>query len=466
MKVLIWCRDHIRFLVCLLFCLLMAVVLTIVGNTLVGKQYSQQEAERWAANDIRYHQVSAFMQSDSQITKDMISEVRSTLQSKLTDASITEEAVSGRLWIDAYAAMHDSSIGKLTDIGSASVDSVQIIGVGGDFFQFHPLNMISGNVFSENDISKDRVVLDENTAWTLFGAYDIAGKTVTIEGRQFVIAGVYKPSDNKYEKYARGNQSYLFMDYDTFQTLFEGTGITAYEAVLPNPVKGFALTALKTAFGEDEETTLSDSSVSFSDKEYVDNTDRFSNLQLYKKIWNLPKLMMRGNAVAYPYWENAVRSIEMKAAFLLILRTLLLAFPVISLAIWLVITVKREYHKWKAFVKGAIENAIDRQYAKAAAKRAEKEGVDRAQIVIDALSDEKEKIADPVQLENLPENEKPEEPALSEEELMEKIVREAKISWEKRKEREELMEIRRKEQIEARRKAREAEEEQESKDEI
>ena len=49
---------------------------------------------------------------------------------------------------------------------------------------------------------------------------------------------------------------------------------------------------------------------------------------------------------------------------------------------------------------------------------------------------------------------------------MEKIVREAKISWEKRKEREELMEIRRKEQIEARRKAREAEEEQESKDEI
>lgn len=79
----------------------------------------------------------------------MISEVRSTLQSKLTDASITEEAVSGRLWIDAYAAMHDSSIGKLTDIGSASVDSVQIIGVGGDFFQFHPLNMISGNVFSE-----------------------------------------------------------------------------------------------------------------------------------------------------------------------------------------------------------------------------------------------------------------------------------------------------------------------------
>ena len=101
MKVLIWCRDHIRFLVCLLFCLLLAVVLTIAGNTLVGKQYSQQEAERWAANDIRYHQVSAFMQSDSQITKDMISEVRSTLQSKLTDASITEEAVSGRLWIDA-----------------------------------------------------------------------------------------------------------------------------------------------------------------------------------------------------------------------------------------------------------------------------------------------------------------------------------------------------------------------------
>lgn len=42
-------------------------------------------------------------------------------------------------------------------------------------------------------------MLDENTAWTLFGAYDIAGKTVTIEGRQFVIAGVYKPSDNKYE---------------------------------------------------------------------------------------------------------------------------------------------------------------------------------------------------------------------------------------------------------------------------
>ena len=78
----------------------------------------------------------------------------------------------------------------------------------------------------------------------------------------------------------------------------------------------------------------------------------------------------------------------------------------------------------------------------------------------------KEKIADPVQSENLPENEKPEEPALSEEELMEKIVREAKISGKREKSGKSLWKSVGKSRSKQEGKAREAEEEQESKDEI
>ena len=51
---------------------------------------------------------------------------------------------------------------------------------GRGLFLFHPLPLRSGSYISNRDFTYDRVVLDEELSWALFGSYDVAGQTVWI----------------------------------------------------------------------------------------------------------------------------------------------------------------------------------------------------------------------------------------------------------------------------------------------
>lgn len=305
--------------------ILLFIVLFLTGaaGRLTGRQYSQMEAGRWSDGKIPYHQVSVFFAGGSGINKEFLLEVRNNIQKSLTDASYTEQSVGGRLWIDAYAAEAEQTVSKQTDMGEKSKGNVPVMGVGGDFFQFHPLNLLHGSAFFPDEANADRVVLEENLAWLLFGATDIAGKTVEIAGKEFVVSGVYRTGQHREEKDVF-KEPYLYMHYDAFQSLFEQEGIISYEAVLPNPVKGFSIQTLKNAFGEDGEslTAKTEQAVSFDDKVYVDNTERFRPLRLHRLLLAVPKLVMRTNQVSYPYWENTARMVEIQAAVILWLRAL------------------------------------------------------------------------------------------------------------------------------------------------
>lgn len=321
MDLFVLCREKKRMLLVNGLLLLIICILTGMTGMLVGRQYSQMEAKRWSDGKIPYHQVSVFFASGSGINTERLLEVRNNIQRSLTDASYTEQSVGGRLWIDAYAAEAKQSVLKRTDMGEAYKDNVPIMGVGGDFFQFHPLNLLSGSTFWPDEANTDLVVMEENLAWLLFGATDIAGKTIEISGKEFVIAGVYRAGNSREEKDV-WEEPYLYMHYDAFKNLFEQEGMISYEAVLPNPVKGFSMQTIKNAFGEEGEslTTKKEQMVSFKDKVYIDNTERFRPLRLHKLLMAVPKLVMRTNQVSYPYWENTARMVEMQAAAMLWLR--------------------------------------------------------------------------------------------------------------------------------------------------
>ena len=59
-----------------------------------------------------------------------------------------------------------------TERGNAQV---KVTGVGGDYFRFHPLKLRSGSYLMETDLMKDRVLLDEELAWKLFGGMELTG---------------------------------------------------------------------------------------------------------------------------------------------------------------------------------------------------------------------------------------------------------------------------------------------------
>ena len=132
--------------------------------------------------------------------------------------------------------------------------TVTAIGVGGDYFLFHPLQLLSGGYVSDEDYMADRVVLDAQTAFNLFGSSDVAGMEVTINGKTFPIAGVVKSEDDfataaaldagaKASSDPTGVQSaskaMIYMSYAALNAMAE-LPIDCYEIVLPDPVSGFA----------------------------------------------------------------------------------------------------------------------------------------------------------------------------------------------------------------------------------
>ena len=64
------------------------------------------------------------------------------------------------------------------------------IAVGGNFFDFHPIRLLNGTYLAESDLMKDRVLLDEDLAWLLFGGTDLQGMPMEINGVPFVVGGV------------------------------------------------------------------------------------------------------------------------------------------------------------------------------------------------------------------------------------------------------------------------------------
>lgn len=70
-------------------------------------------------------------------------------------------------------------------------EMVQIYGVGGDFKEFYHMNINGSFIREDSNKARERVlVLQDKTAYKLFGSADIVGLTTSIEGQDYRIIGV------------------------------------------------------------------------------------------------------------------------------------------------------------------------------------------------------------------------------------------------------------------------------------
>ena len=170
----------------------------------------QNEAQRWAP-DGGSAQVSVFFSPDAKITQDNLKELAYNIREGLEEDSLArEEGRPGRDCMDAY-----STTGALTLRAGTSEIEVDAVGIGGDFFAVHPLEMVSGDYFAGDDLMKDKILLDEETAWKLFGSPDVAGQTVVVGDMAHTVAGVYhRESGGFYEK-AGLDRATVFVSYKT-----------------------------------------------------------------------------------------------------------------------------------------------------------------------------------------------------------------------------------------------------------
>lgn len=331
--------------------LILGVVLVGIGRHRAGSLDTQDMAARWAAKG-NASQISCFFSREADVTADSIISFEHALDKALEEASIVSESenANARLWADAYSAT-----GKVTIQSTRASMEVQAVGIGGDFFLFHPLKLLSGSYFSGNDVMKDYVILDEDAAWQLFGSNDIAGQIITIRGIPHIVAGVIEREEGRLAKAAGLNSSVAYVSYETLSRYGTDYGLNTYEIVMPNPVSGYAKKYVAEHIG-----------VAENEVEIVENSTRYSLPSLFKMLMQFGTRSMNGKAIIYPYWENIARGNEDILGLLLVLAVLLFLYPAVLLLIVLIRAWKRR--TWTArsvwlAVKDKLERLRERWWA-------------------------------------------------------------------------------------------------------
>ncbi len=336
-------------------CLVLAVILTAFAAGIKNSQPSQQMAERWDSEG-GSAQISCFFSSGQPVTPDTIRAFEYTMENQLETASIEAPSENARLWVDAYSAK-----GKITLSTSHGSTEANAYGVGGDYFMFHPLGLEEGGMyFSGSDLMQDRVILDQNTAWQLFGSYDIAGQPITIgsgaNSHTGVVAGVVQSESGWMNERAGAQTGTVYVSYEILNNFGRHSGINCYEVVMPNPVTGFAKNMVSENIGFDEDSI-----------EVVENSSRYSFFSLLSVAGEFGTRSMNTKAIIYPYWENAARGWEDILSAVLLFQILLYLVPSILLIILLVRRFKRRKHHWSD-VKNWLADRREARWAREAEK--------------------------------------------------------------------------------------------------
>ncbi len=324
-------------------------------DTLTAARRFQGEGET------RYAQLACYLPVDGSKTADDIRSFRQSLEGKMTEQSL-EAPEGGRLYLDAYYGISSLTVSSENSGGA----SVKAVGVGGEFFYFHPLPLRSGSYIKEGDLMDDLVLLDEELAWKLFGGTDLVGLTVTINNVPFVVSGVVsRETDFATEKAYTGDGG-LYMSFSAMSRLNENAAVTAYEVVMPNPITGYAKGMLSETFP-------------IGTGDIVENSSRYSLLHLWDVIRSFGQRSMRLNGVIYPYWENAARLTEDYAALLLVLTVLLALYPVLTVLVIVIRDIRRAYRFAKVKIPERVDAAVEKhreeRLEKAFENKKEEEGL-------------------------------------------------------------------------------------------
>ncbi len=326
--------------------ILITIGISFFQKERVSRIYTQQAAERWENKKMAYSEVSAFYGAGSADVKTVM-EVRNNIMSKLVEDTyldVTDQS-GARVFIDAYCGSSQQKVER----GVYNVTG-EIYGVSDDFFLIHNIPLLSGTYMNpvekavkEGD-GRDpfQIVLDENMAWNLFGSVDVAGMKVNLGDKVFTVMGVVEAFQTDSEKMAYGNYDVAYIPYKAYEIMKQEIPISCYEAVIPNPISGYALNTISSACGLGDNTEVNEeesrSSLNFGSLEIVENTDRYKAGNLIKYAKNKKYSSMRTSNVSFPFWENVARFETEHAYKVFRICCILMVLPaltVLGVLIWL-----------------------------------------------------------------------------------------------------------------------------------
>ena len=337
----VFTKKQIKWAIVSFAFLLAALIITGLSVRKVNTLTDQNISKRWS-DDNDFTSVSVFISELANIRERDVQGYYYGIKNKLTEESLINDDDAGRKLIQAYSAVGELQI--VSHTGSVKVTS---LGVGGDFFLFHPVKLVDGNYFSGDEIMKDKVILDKNAAFALFGSYDIVGQMVEIGGIRHIVAGVVEEETGHLQKLSGMSESMAYVSYETLCNYGTDRPIDTYEVLLPNPVGSYGKKAVEEVVTIDE-----------FKREIVENAGRFKFYKLLMKVPSFAERSMNTKGVIYPYWENVARGVEGYLMMAAVVGTLFYLVPIVYL-IYIVSRMWRMRTIHIKDIKQLIENLID-----------------------------------------------------------------------------------------------------------
>lgn len=389
-------RKRLFLFILVMTLIVVNLVLSLIMKKVTGDLPQFLLAQRWSEDD-RMAQISIYATEDQQIDENSIKRFEYQLEKKLVEAGVTdpdedkeenpvgkvvdtigidemnrknreeEIAYKERTGIRKLFAVSYCAQGQVTlSFENRTADNATAVGVGGDFFLFHPMTFVAGGPFSGDDLMGDYLVIDEDMAWQLFGSSDIIGQCVLIEEVPHYIVGVVKKETGNIAKASGLNKSYVYMSYDSlsrYGKILSGRttsmdfsedgakaqvgGINCIEVVCPNPVNGLAAKVCRESLGINEDFVS-----------IIDVTDRFSFFSLMAVLKSFGTRSMWSKAIFYPYWENMARGYEDIFATMMLIRILCILTAVFIF----VISVINAYRNKTWTVGSVVRYLSDKKY--------------------------------------------------------------------------------------------------------
>lgn len=334
-------KLQIRLAIAAGISLLLFSICLLIGLGMSSKMVDQQFSERWCKDD-SFSQVSMFFSELAGFKEENVQDVIVAIEDKIREDAILPhtENEDAKQYVLAYSARGTATLSFKEN--SIEADA---IGIGGDYFLFHPFKLLYGSFVDGDEIMKDGVVIDSNIAWNLYGSVNIVGREIMVGDRVHFVRGVIERDSGRLNDLAGNSKPTIYMSCESLSEFGSLTYVNSLEGLLPNPISGYAKDLLSTYFvnnGTDE-----------SRYEIVENTGRFNWTRLFKIVKQFGTRGMNTKGIVYPFWENKARGVEDYLAPLLVASIIFVAFPTILFIMLLMrMWKKRTIHKkdiWNYF---------------------------------------------------------------------------------------------------------------------
>lgn len=298
---------------------------------------------RWTNDGSPYATIALYTDTETAFDRAAIEGYAYAITNGLLAASI-DSPEGGSVWTYAYYGEESTNV-----VGPKGSAAAELQYVGGSYFTFHPLDFLYGAPFSYDSTLPDGVVIDEDLAWRVFGSINVIGMELTWNNRAFTVCGVVKAErDTEAYKKAYGTTGRMYMSYYGFE-MARGSesNIIAFEVTIPNSVKSFAMNIFKGAVTVNEDTMV-----------VHENSERYSFVNRFKRIRELPYQGMRTERIIYPYYENELCVLDFQTGIWMVVEVVMLGFAAVGL-LGAVFCVSRSGFSPTILVKNGFRKAED-----------------------------------------------------------------------------------------------------------